>query len=285
MAPAFGSSAFPAATEISDSELAEIGAILSSRNSFCLAAYKSACMKRRIAIRMRATRCTSPAEYCSLLEYSALELELLQKALTIHVSQFFRNPSLFDKLRAEILPALLESAHADGSKTLHIWCLGCAGGEEPYSMAIILREFFGRELKNIAITITGTDIDSATLVAAQKAIFDEDRLKSVAMELRERYFHLNEAHPRLIREIRDMVTFVQGDISNTEKYLQSSLVLCRNTLIYFTRPEQEKILNGIADILPTGGILVLGKSETLIGASRRRFSSVSQTERIYRKIA
>jgi chemotaxis protein methyltransferase CheR len=79
-----------------------------------------------------------------------------------------------------------------------------------------------------------------------------------------------------------MVTFGQGDISNTLAYVPSNLVLCRNTLIYFTRPDQEKILHGVADILPAGGILVLGKSETLVGDVRRRFEAVCPVERIYR---
>lgn len=285
MAPEFDSSASPAAPEMGERELAAIGTILSARNNFSLSAYKCACMKRRIAIRMRATRCSTPAEYCSLLQGSDRELELLQKVLTIHVSQFFRNPSLFEKLCQEVLPALFAAAHADAGKTLRIWCLGCASGEEPYSLAIMLREHFGRELRRLTTTIVGSDIDTGTLTEAQAAVYDEDRLKGLSTVLRERYFRPYEGRQRLAPEIREMVTFVRGDISSVAEYIPSNLVFCRNTLIYFTRPEQEKILNGIAEVLSTGGILVLGKSETLVGATRRRFSPVSQTERIYRKIA
>src|SRR5450631_3012377 len=140
MAPAFGSSAYPAAAEITDRDLADIGTILGTRRNICLSVYKCACMKRRIAIRMRATRCSCTAEYCCLLRQSEHELDLLQKVLTIHVSQFFRNPSLFEKLRKEVVPALFASARADAAKSLRIWCLGCAGGEETYSLAIMLRE-------------------------------------------------------------------------------------------------------------------------------------------------
>jgi chemotaxis protein methyltransferase CheR len=285
MAPAFGSSAFPAAADIDDSELADIGTILGTRRNFCLSVYKSACMKRRIAIRMRATRCSNPAEYCRLLRQSEQELDLLQKVLTIHVSQFFRNPTLFEKLRAEVVPALFAAAHAHADKSLRIWCLGCASGEEPYSLAIMLREHFGRELRKVTTTIVGTDIDRGTLDEAHTAVYDEDRLKGIPVELRERFFLPHEGRQRLAHDIREMVTFFRADISSVEEYIRSNLVFCRNTLIYFTRQEQERILNGIADILPLGGILVLGKSETLIGATRRRFSPVSQTERIYRKTA
>jgi chemotaxis protein methyltransferase CheR len=284
MAPAFGSNAIPAVAEIGDRELTDIGAILSARKNLCLSAYKSACMKRRIAIRMRATSCSTPAEYCRLLRHSEQELEQLQRVLTIHVSQFFRNPSLFDKLRNEVVPSLFATAHADADNTLRIWCLGCAGGEEPYSLAIMLREYFLRELRKVTTTIVGTDIECGTLDAARSAVYDEDRLKGIPEALRARYFQPFEGRLRLIREIREMVAYTQGDISGIEQYIHSNLVFCRNTLIYFTRPEQERILNGIAEILPTGGILVLGKSETLVGTARRRFSAVSQIERIYCKM-
>ena len=284
MAPDFGSSTFPVAPEIGDKELTDIGTILRTRRDFSLSAYKCACMKRRIAIRMRATRCSDPAEYCTLLRQSAQELDLLQKALTIHVSQFFRNPSLFDKLCEEVVPALFATAHSNADKTLRIWCLGCASGEEPFSLAIMLREHFMRELRQVTTTIVGTDIDSGTLEHADTAVYDEDRLKGISYELRERYFRPHNGRQRVIQEIRNMVTFMRGDISRIDQYISCNMVFCRNTLIYFTRPEQERILNGIAEVLPTGGILVLGKSETLVGATRRRFSPVSQTERIYSKI-
>jgi len=285
MAPAFGSSAFPAADEIGDRELADIGTILGTRKNFCLSAYKCACMKRRIAIRMRATRSSSPAEYCSLLLQNEQELDLLLKALTIHVSQFFRNPSLFNTLRHQVVPQLFAAARAAADKSLRIWCLGCASGEEPYSLAIMLREHFARDLRRVSTFITGTDIDSGTLDEAQTALYDEDRLKGISGELKERYFRPHEGRQRLSPEVREMVTFIPGNISSIEQYLHCNMVLCRNTLIYFARPEQERILNGLADVLHLGGILVLGKSETLVGATRRRFSAVSQTERIYRKIA
>jgi len=273
----------PAHAEITDDELAEIGTILSMWRSINISAYKDKCMKRRVAIRMRSTRCRDAAEYCNLLRQSPQELDLLQKALTIHVSQFFRNPSMFVKLRDEVLPGLFSSCDKNGAGTLRFWCLGCAGGEEPYSLAILLREHFSKELRQVQTIILGTDIDAETIRAAQQAEYIEDRLKEVPAEIRDRYFRQNGTRFRLVPELREMVTFLQGDITRTSEYAPSDLVVCRNTLIYFTRPDQEKILQGIADILPAGGILVLGKSETLVGEVRQRFEAVCPVERIYRR--
>jgi chemotaxis protein methyltransferase CheR len=270
--------------EITDDELTEIGTILSMWRNFNMSVYKDKCMKRRVSIRMRSTRCRDAGEYCNLLRQSPLELDLLQKALTIHVSQFFRNPSMFEKLRIEVIPGLFSACVKNGTDTLRAWCLGCAGGEEPFSLAIIFREYFSKETRTVQAVIQGTDIDAETLRLAQQAEFTEERLKDVSPELRDRYFRPNGSRFRLVSEIRQMVTFLQGDITNTTAYVPSDLVLCRNTLIYFTRPDQEKILHGVADILSSGGILVLGKSETLVGDVRGRFEPVCPVERIYRRI-
>jgi len=270
--------------EITDEELSEIGMILNMYRNFNLTVYKDKCMKRRVAIRMRSTRCRNAAEYCNLLRQNPLELDLLQKTLTIHVSHFFRNPSMFDKLRTEVIPGIFNTCIKNGVETLRVWCLGCAGGEEPFSLAILFREYFSKEIRTIPVIIQGTDIDAQTLQHAQQAEFLEDRLKEVSAELRNRYFRPSGSRFRVSSEVRQMVTFQQADITSTAEYLPSDLVLCRNMLIYFNRPDQEKILHGIADILPPGGILVLGKSETLVGEVRRCFEAVCPVERIYRRI-
>ncbi|HEX9080002.1 MAG TPA: protein-glutamate O-methyltransferase CheR [Desulfuromonadaceae bacterium] len=279
-----GDATLPDLVEITDEELAEIATILGRLRHFDLSVYKAKCMKRRVAIRMRSTLCPNASAYCSLLQRSDHELELLQKTLTIHVSQFFRNPSMFEKLRTDVMPGLFKAREGGAAASLRLWCLGCAGGEEPYSLAILLREHFGEELRRTPTSIAGTDIDPETLRSARLGEYNEDRLKDVSPEMRERYFRHQGARFALVSEIREMVTFLQDDITAVGRYLASDLACCRNTLIYFNRQEQERILHGIADCLPAGGILVLGKSESLVGSVRPRFTPVCPVERIYRRI-
>ena len=266
--------------EISDAALAEISLTLEMHRDFRMSVYKDKCMKRRIAIRMRSCRCNDAAAYCALLRQNDHELDLLKKALTIHVSQFFRNPAMFKKLQTAIFPYLFQKAEA-AQEPLRLWSLGCAGGEEAYSLGILLREFFSGQLMHTSVEIYGADIDADTLQAAIHAEYIEDRLKEVPTAIRERYFISNGPRLLLTSEIRDMVTFHQRDIMAVETYEPCLMALCRNTLIYFNRPDQEKILLGIAHILPSGGILVLGKSETLVGDARKLFTTVCPVERIY----
>jgi chemotaxis protein methyltransferase CheR len=109
-------------------------------------------------------------------------------------------------------------------------------------------------------------------------------LKDIPGSLRERYFVPKGQRMELTAEIRDMVSFHRHNIMEVETLEPCRLVLCRNTLIYFTRLDQAKILRGIAAILPTGGILVLGKSETVAGEVRHLFTNLCPVERIYRRV-
>lgn len=284
MTPLLNNRASPPECGIDDRDLAAISAILDRKRSFRLMDYKNACMKRRIAMRMRATHCRDATEYCRLLLQRGEELDSLLKALTIHVSQFFRNPSLFEKLRNQVFPELFATAALRPDNTLRIWCMGCAAGEEPYSLAILLRECCGPELRRVKTVILGTDIDAGTLESASRGEYGVERLRDVSPLFRERYFRPHGKRFRLIPEIKDMVSFSRDNLAHVSRYLPCDIALCRNTLIYFNRAEQERILEGIADILPLNGILVLGKSETLVGKARRRFTPLCPVERIYRRV-
>lgn len=270
--------------EIEDDALAEISLILEMRCDFRISSYKDKCMKRRIAIRMRSCRCHDAAAYCNLLRQSDQELDMLKKTLTIHVSQFFRNPSMFEKLRTSVFPYLFQNSREQG-ETLKFWSLGCAGGEEAYSLGIALREYFPAVLTRLPVEIHGFDIDEDTLQAAGNAEYNEDRLKDLPDVIRERYFTPNGHRMQLSAAIRSMVTFSRKNLMDMDTFIPPChLALCRNTLIYFTRTDQENILGGIARMLPSGGMLVLGKSETLVGDVRKQFATVCPIERIYRRL-
>lgn len=269
--------------EISEQELTEIGTVIKKFHNIDICSRKSDCIKRRIAVRMRITNCPDAYGYYTLLQQNGPELDLLLKTLTIHVSQFFRNPPMFQKLKTDVLPGIFSVAQNSGRKSLRFYSLGCASGEEPYSLAILLKENFTNLLQQIETSIVAVDVDNHTLQAAQSAEFIEDRIKNISEELRHSYFKQNGSAFKLAHEICQMVSFMQADITASLQLGPADLILCRNTLIYFTRPAQEMILNHIADLLSVGGVLVLGKSETMIGSLRARFEPICRVERIYRK--
>jgi chemotaxis protein methyltransferase CheR len=270
--------------DVSDEALTEIGDILKSIKGFNLDIYKDKCIRRRIAIRIRATHSHNAEEYGEYLRQNRAEVDQLLKVLTIHVSQFFRNPPTFEKLRSEIIPYLLELRDKDGRGRLTFWSVGCASGEEPYSLALILKEFFPKEVMKESIDILATDVNAGILEVARLGIYGEERLIEVPESMREHWFRRQDGKYHLLQEIKEMADFQNEDLFDRDSFPQSDLILCRNVLIYFERRHQEKILNGFADVLRKGGIMVLGKSETLFGSIRSRFQTICPVERIYRVV-
>jgi chemotaxis protein methyltransferase CheR len=267
--------------EISPDTFETIGRVLKARSGFSLEGYKDKCVKRRIHIRVRATQSPSPEAYSAFLTENDAEQEHLLRVLTIHVSHFFRNPSTFEKISQEILPELLRERTP---REVRLVSIGCAAGEEPYSLALLVREHFAEELSAGRISIRGTDVDPPVIEGAKKALYHPDRLAEVPPELLSRWFIKEGGRFRLSQEIRSLVSFSHADLNGPVPCEECDLILCRNVLIYFERGRQEAILNGFADALKSGGFLVLGKSETLFGSARQRFKTVCPVERIYRVI-
>lgn len=265
-----------------DEDFREIVNLLQSRRAFDLGSYKDRCVKRRIASRVRARGLSDSSRYVELLDCDDDELDALLAVLTIHVSQFFRNPSTYRVLEERVLPGLADEARRSGRNRLRLWSVGCAGGEEPYSLALLLHEMALTDLK---VEILATDVSQPILAQARAAEYDAQRLAEVPESVRERYFErLEKTRFRLKPVIREMVDFQHHDILIERNYPAADLILCRNVMIYFSREEQIKILAGFANALHRQGVLVLGRAETLIGAARTFFRTEYPVERIYRCI-
>ncbi|HWP35234.1 MAG TPA: protein-glutamate O-methyltransferase CheR [Thermodesulfobacteriota bacterium] len=268
---------------IDDAAWARVAAVLRAARGLDLAAYKDGCVRRRIALRARARGCADGAAYAALLERDRDEVERLAAALAITVSQFFRDPGTFERIGRDVLPALLAGPARHGLRCVSV---GCAGGEEPYSLAILLRERFADRLRAGRVSILGLDLDAAALARARAAVYGADRLAPLPAPLKARYFvRTPEGRYALAREVRRMVTFRQANVLDADALPAGPihLILCRNVLMYFTRAEQQRLLASFEDRLAPGGFLVLGRAETLLAADRRRFETVCPWERIYRR--
>ncbi|PLX86070.1 MAG: chemotaxis protein CheR [Desulfuromonas sp.] len=264
---------------LSDADFAELARLLAEQRSFDLEGYKDGCIRRRIAKRLRSEGVTSVATYLQRLREDPDELDALLATISIHVSQFFRNPEVFQLLERVILPDLCRQVRAAGRDCLRLWSAGCAGGEEPYSLALLLDELNPAGLK---IDILGTDISQPTLDAAEQAAFDRQRLKEVPQAVLHTYFQKEGEQFRLIERIRSMVRFERHNVVTAAVYPEADLILCRNVLIYFSALEQERILTGFAECLSPFGVLVLGRSEFLHGVPGRYFNAEYPADKVYR---
>jgi chemotaxis protein methyltransferase CheR len=243
--------------------------------------YKDKCLRRRIAVRMRARGQNTFQDYAALLDRDPKEYDFLLDTLTINVTKFFRNAEVWRVLEQEVVPRLF-----DRRGVRHrIWSAGSASGEEAYSMSMLLHDWVekhGRTSELSRFHILGTDIDRRSLELAQRAEYPELSLQETPAEVRERWFSPGPPF-RLRPEAKRNVSFVRRDLISEAAPEGQSLIFCRNVVIYFDREIQERLFHGFYEALVPGGFLVLGKVETLIGPARGLFRSMNNRERIFQK--
>ena len=248
-----------------------------------LGLYKDRCVLRRIAVRQRACEAPDLRVYLRRVARDPIERAQLVKALTIHVSQFFRNPSTFRAIEHEALSSILSDKERIGARALRFWSVGCACGEEPYSLALLLMEVAPDVTRRYSTAIYGTDVDPGCLRLAQEGRYPAISLKSLPARWKQRYFTPVGTDYHLAPEVRRMVHFKLHSILDPVPFGRIDLAVFRNVLIYMTEQLQERVLLAVHGALNVGGFLVLGKVEGLAGAARGLFDAVNVPERIYRK--
>jgi chemotaxis protein methyltransferase CheR len=258
---------------------------ISQEAGLTLDAYKDKCLRRRIAVRMRACGVHTFADYQSVLDRSPTEYERLKDAITINVTRFYRNADTWDLLRAGLLR---EVCGGDGGE-VRAWSAGCSSGEEPYTLAVLIADHFDRQGHSHrlgGVTVDATDIDRQCLERAQVGRYPREALADVPADLAKRYFEDDEGGCRVIERVRRCVVVRALDLSSEPPPRRNyQLILCRNVVIYFERATQERVFLAFAEALAPGGILVLGKVETLFGLARERLTLLDPRERVYRRTA
>jgi chemotaxis protein methyltransferase CheR len=251
---------------------------------FRCSSYKDKCLRRRVAVRMRAKGAATFSDYAHMLDADMHEYDRLHRVLTINVTKFFRNWETYAVLEQRVIPQLWDR---NGSG-IRIWSAGCASGEEAYSVAILMHQHAAatESVDHLsAVSIVGTDIDGHCIGDAERAVYAETALGETPQALRRRYFESAAGMRTVIPEVKRLVAFEHADILQAPAPLDPvHLILCRNVIIYFQRDAQETLLREFHRILAPGGFLVLGKVETLLGEIRGLFSPVSARERVFRKL-
>lgn len=233
-------------------------------------------LERGIRHAFAASTCASLDAYFDLLQdefRGAVERARLVNALTVSETHFFRDEAQFDALYNRVLPEIIERRRA--LRTLRIWSAGCASGEEPYSIAMLLRSLLP-DIDEWSVTILGTDVNTESLDRARRAVYSEWAFReNRAKEWRTRYFVPEGKSYALIPQVRNMVTFSRLNLvadpypayeSNTTLM---DLVLCRNVTIYLSEEITRQVVNRFYDALIDGGWLVIGHSEHTMGTYRR----------------
>lgn len=247
---------------------------------------KKTLLEARLQKRLRELCLNSHEEYCRYLfspEGMEQELVNLVDVVTTNTTDFFREPKHFSLLLERVLPALL--GRGGSGRRVHVWSAGCSSGEEPYTLSMVLSEF-ARATPGFSFNILATDISTQVLRMAVRAVYPESKIGPIPLEYRKRYLlRSRDRTRRLVRigpEARAHVRFrrlnFMEDFSLED---QLDIIFCRNVVIYFDRPTQERLFSRFCRKLSPGGFLFIGHSESLTGMSLP-LESVAPT--VYRKI-
>ncbi len=271
-----------------DPSLEQILGHLLEHRGIDFSGYHPAMLERRVRQRLRVAGCGDMAGYRAYLLDNPGEIDNLLDAITINVSRFFRDTLTFELIADQILPALARAKMSRNEASLRIWSAGCARGEEPYSLAMLIRELRNKEGWPEHVHCFATDIDPKALGAAGKAQYTSQSLKNVKFRLLNKYFSRHGELFALSPEIREMVTFSHYDLLDKAHCVPPEsvfgdfdLVLCRNVLIYFSPHYQARIFERLYRALNPKGFLVLGMAETPPENFRGHFQRMFAFSQIY----
>lgn len=271
---------------LGNAEFEYLRAFVLEHCGIALGEHKHQLVQGRLQRRLRALKLPGFASYCELLRsdpYS--ELGELASAISTNVTSFFREVHHYDLLVNELLPSWLLEKRREGDR-LRIWSAGCSTGEEPYALAMVLAEAIEQAGSKVDAKILATDLSPQALETARKGVYPVDRLAGISAERCRRWMLRGEGeyeglacvHPRL----RELVTIEPLNLLHPWPMRGPfDAIFCRNVVIYFDQPTKQRLFRRYADLLPTGGYLFLGHSESLHGVNDQ-FELIGRT--VHRKI-
>lgn len=230
---------------------------------------KKTMLEARLQKRLRALSMADFDQYCAYVfsaEGLATELPHLLDVVTTNTTDFFREPKHFELLNNELLPRW----HArNPGQRLSLWSAGCSTGEEPYTLAMVLSEYQARH-QDFTFSILATDLSTRVLEHALRAVYTEDKFAKVPLRFQSTYFmRSKDRSKRLVRvvpELRGLVSFRRLNFMEEFNFReQKDIIFCRNVMIYFDRPTQERLLSKFCRHLRRGGHIFIGHSESLAG--------------------
>ncbi len=269
--------------ELTDSEFNRLRELVHEHTGIALSDSKRELVYGRLVRRLRKLGLATFADYCKLVERGhPEELQELANAITTNLTSFFRENHHFEQLANEVLPQLERKRFA--TRRLRLWSAGCSTGEEPYSLAMILREALAH-LRNWDVKLLATDIDSNVLATADAGVYRADRFQGVPAERVKRWFAPAAGQPghfAASAELKTLITFKQLNLLDPWPMKGPfDIIFCRNVVIYFNKTTQRELFDRMAELQEPGALLFIGHSENLYNVTHR-YKLISRT--IYRRV-
>jgi chemotaxis methyl-accepting protein methylase len=241
-------------------------------------------VKRKIERRIVEVGFSNFEEYLLRVQKDPEEQSHLSETLTVTISRFFRDREIFDLLENSIIPTIIKNKKEKDE--FKIWSIGCASGEEPYSLLLLWKEKFEKVYRHIHLSILATDINEKLLERAKEGRYKKSSLKEIPKEFLQGFFKIENGFYILDQFIRGSVEFRRHDIVHEEPFPGMNIVLCRNlAFTYFSKENQMSVLKKIVSSLNEEGYLIIGKDESLPLTYPTLFVPIFPTEKIYQKFS
>ena len=284
-----GAALFPSYGSMTEASFSRLSQFIQSEYGIKLPPSKRYLVESRIRKRLVALGSRSYEDYFQYLfsrQGAAAELVNAIDVITTNKTDFFRENVHFDFLKDEVLPELSDSAIQHGGRHLSLWSAACSTGEEPYSLAMMVAEY-AHSHPGFRFSILATDIATDVLQKAELGIYSEEKIEPIPAQLRKKYLlkgrNDQDGLYRIAAELRDKVEFARANLLDESFHpgRRMDIIFCRNVLIYFSKPTQEKALNRLCRLLRPGGYLFLGHSESIMGMG---LPVVPVTSAVFRKL-
>ena len=278
-------SAFDREFDFTDDDFIFVSDLVKQRSGIVLGDNKHNMVYGRLSRRLRVLGLTSFKDYCNLITSPRGDDELMAfiNAMTTNLTKFFRENHHFEHLAKVVIPAKLERARRTGDRRFRIWSAGSSSGEEPYTIAMVLRE----NIPDIAAwdcRILASDIDTNMLQHSREGIYTKERIDNIPLGLRDRYVKPvpgNSGHGKMADELRAMIAFKPLNLHDRWPMKGPfDLIFCRNVVIYFDKPTQKVLFERMEQVLADDGFLYVGHSENLMHTTKK-FKLIGQS--IYTK--
>ncbi len=265
----------PAQVRLNEAQFVKLRDLIYQVSGMDFSPNKKYLLEARLQGRLQQRKLKSFDEYLYFLKFDPRKQEeftFLFNEVSTNETSFYRNMPQIKAFERSLLPQVLEEKRQAGSKKLRIWSAACSSGEEPFTLAIVVREVLKAELQRWHVEIIGNDISTDMLARARIGKYSEHSLRATPLTIRQRYFQKTpEGEYKIIPEVHAMVRFIHMNFSDKAKMksmMNMDIIFCRNVLIYFDNEAKKRFVQHFYDGLSPGGHLFIGHSESLHNISR-----------------
>jgi len=237
-------------------------------------------LESRLKERLRNTEIPTVGEYHKLIVSDKNELKTLLDTVTTNLTRFFRNTMHFQTLENHVIPELIKYKQEKGQSRLRVWSAGCSTGEEPYSIAMVLKELVPPSIK---CEVTASDLSLKSLMTAKEGFYPENRINNIPDKYLQKYFDQKDNGFKVKDEIQNMVAFDYHNLKNKSGQVNLDIIFCRNVIIYFDEAAQKNVIENFWDSMNNHSYLFIGHSESLFGMNTKFEFLKTDWAVIYRK--